>query len=88
MPLIHKTEDFLHEEATSSNFDDKKDPHRDSVFEIDTTEKSFWGRVKILCLNDCFVLLVAAGFFRFFGGYSLGFLYAGFFEDRYPHYTN
>ena len=29
-----------------------------------------------------------AGFFRFFGGYSLGFLTAEFFENRFPEYTN
>ena len=29
-----------------------------------------------------------AGFFRFFGGYSLGFLTAEFFEHRFPDYTN
>ena len=31
--------------------------------------------------------LVLAGALRFFGGYSLGFLSGGFFEDRYPDYT-
>lgn len=31
--------------------------------------------------------LVLAGGLRFFGGYSLGFLSGGFFEDRYPDYT-
>ena len=30
--------------------------------------------------------LVLAGALRFFGGYSLGFLSAKFFEDRYPDY--
>lgn len=60
---------------------------RDSVFEVDTTVTSFWGRIKILCSNSCFLYLVAAGFCRFFGGYSLGFLSGPFFEKRYPDYT-
>ena len=61
---------------------------RDSVFEIDTTVTSFWGRIKILASNTCFLYLTAAGALRFFGGYSLGFLSGSFFEDRYPDYTN
>jgi hypothetical protein len=32
--------------------------------------------------------LVIAGFFRFFGGYALGFLSATFYENRYPDNTN
>ena len=49
---------------------------------------SFCGRVKVLYKNSCFVYLVLAGFFRFFGGYSLGFLSGGFFEERFPEYTS
>ena len=49
---------------------------------------SFWGRVRILTSNTCFMYLVAAGTMRFFGGYSLGFLSGPFFEKRYPDYTN
>jgi len=41
----------------------------------------------VLFKNKCFVYLVAAGFCRFFGGYSLGFLSGGFYEERYPEYT-
>lgn len=49
---------------------------------------NFWGRLKVLFTNDCFVYLVAAGALRFFGGYSLGFLSGGFFEDRYPDHVD
>lgn len=31
--------------------------------------------------------LLVASFFRFWGGYSLGFLWGPFFENRYPDYT-
>ena len=31
--------------------------------------------------------LMVASFFRFWGGYSLGFLWGPFFESRYPDYT-
>ena len=60
---------------------------RGSVFEADTTVTSFWGRIKILMSNSCFLYLTAAGALRFFGGYSLGFLSGPFFEERYPDYT-
>ena len=43
--------------------------------------------MRILFSNSCFLYLVAAGFCRFFGGYSLGFLSGPFFEKRYPDYT-
>lgn len=68
--------------------DEDGEVKRDSVFEIDTSVTSFWGRIRILCNNSCFLYLVAAGFCRFFGGYSLGFLSGPFFEKRYPDYTN
>ena len=61
---------------------------RDSVFEVDTNVTTFWGRMKILLNNSCFLYLILAGALRFFGGYSLGFLSGGFFEARYPDYTN
>lgn len=57
-----------------------------SVFEVEDP-KTFCQRLKILFSNSCFVYLVLAGALRFFGGYSLGFLSGGFFEDRYPDYT-
>jgi hypothetical protein len=41
----------------------------------------------ILFSNKCFVYLVVASFFRFFGGYSLGFLGATFFDHRYPNHV-
>ena len=59
---------------------------RSSVFEVEDP-KTFCQRLKILFSNSCFVYLVLAGALRFFGGYSLGFLSGGFFEDRYPDYT-
>ena len=61
---------------------------RDSVFDADKNITSFWGRMKVLWANECFLYLVAAGALRFFGGYSLGFLSANFFEKRYPDYIN
>ena len=60
-----------------------------SVFENDPVAVlTFWGRMKVLLSNTCFLYLVAAGALRFLGGYSLGFLSGSFFEDRYPDYTN
>jgi len=38
----------------------------------------------MLFSNMCFLYLTIASFFRFFGGYSLGFLSATFFIHRYP----
>ena len=69
-------DDFEHEEK------------RDSVFEVDPTVTSFWGRICILANNTCFLYLLAAGFCRFFGGYSLGFLSGPFFEKRFPDYKD
>lgn len=68
--------------------DDDESERRDSVFEVDTTVTSFWGRVRILGSNTCFLYLLAAGFCRFFGGYSLGFLSGPFFEKRFPDYAS
>ena len=47
---------------------------------------SFWTKMKTIFSNKCFCYLCAAGAFRFMGGYSLGFLSAKFFENRYPDY--
>jgi len=41
-------------------------------------------KLKVVLANKCFVYLCCAGAFRFAGGYSLGFLSASFFENRYP----
>jgi len=41
-------------------------------------------KVIMLFSNKCFVYLTIASFFRFFGGYSLGFLSATFFLHKYP----
>ena len=84
---MNKTDDAV----TAEDYQDEsgKDmDHRDSVFEIDASNVGFWYRMKVLFSNTCFLYLLAAGFFRFFGGYSLGFLWAGFFEERYPQYTD
>jgi sugar phosphate permease len=45
---------------------------------------SFSVKMKTIFSNKCFCYLCAAGAFRFAGGYSLGFLSAVFFENRYP----
>ena len=83
--MIKKTSrESLNEEDADPVEDYDDDVNRDSVFEIDTTVTSFWGRIRILCNNSCFMYLVAAGFFRFFGGYSLGFLSGSFYENRWP----
>jgi len=57
---------------------------RESVFSAEGNDMSFCGRLKVLMSNSCFVYLTLAGALRFFGGYSLGFLSGGFFEERYP----
>ena len=63
---------------------------KESLFNIDSdaSQLSFGQKCNILVTNWCFVTLMLAGFFRFFGGYSLGFLTAEFFEHRFPEYTN
>ena len=71
----------------SQNYDDV-DERRDSVFKIDETDMRFCSRIKVLLTNECFLYLIAAGFFRFFGGYSLGFLSGGFYEAKFPEYSN
>lgn len=45
-------------------------------------------KIKILFKNRCFFYLTIASFFRFFGGYSLGFLSATFFLHAYPDNKN
>jgi len=65
----------------------EEDGFRDSVYEVETKETTFWGRMKVLWQNTCFLYLLAAGALRFFGGYSLGFISGQFFEDRYPDYV-
>jgi hypothetical protein len=45
---------------------------------------SLWQKCLLLAKNKCFVYLTIASFFRFWGGYSLGFLSATFFIHRYP----
>ena len=82
---INKTADGVVLAAAEDDVDGER---RDSVFEVDLTVTSFWGRVCILCKNSCFLHLLAGGFFRFFGGYSLGFLSGPFFLDRFKDYEN
>lgn len=38
--------------------------------------------------DKCFVLLLLAATFRYFGGFSLGFWSATFFKNNYPNFTN
>ena len=63
---------------------------KESLFNLDSdaSQMSFCKKCHVLVTNWCFVTLMLAGFFRFFGGYSLGFLTAEFFENRFPDYTN
>lgn len=49
---------------------------------------SFWAKMKLLFTNKCYVFLLCASFFRFWGGYSLGFLGAKYFDNVYPDYQN
>mmetsp|Transcript_513 Transcript_513/g.302 ORF Transcript_513/g.302 Transcript_513/m.302 type:complete len:205 (-) Transcript_513:134-748(-) len=42
----------------------------------------------ILFSNRCYVYLVIASFFRFFGGYTLGFLGSKYFIGNYPNNTS
>lgn len=46
-----------------------------------------WSKIKILLLNKCFVYLCIAGFFRFMGGYALGFFVGSFFDGVFPDDT-
>lgn len=65
--------------------DEYDDDLRDSFFF--TEEKlSLWEKTKFLFKNKCYVYLVIASGFRFFGGYALGFLSATFFDNRYPEH--
>jgi len=43
--------------------------------------------MKFLFTNKCYVFLLCASFFRFWGGYSLGFLGSKYFNNVYPDYT-
>jgi hypothetical protein len=49
---------------------------------------TFMKKLNMLFTNKCFCYLCAAGALRFFGGYSLGFLSASFFENKYPDDNN
>ena len=57
---------------------------RVSTVFVDQPADSFCQKLKTVASNKCFCYLCAAGAFRFMGGYSLGFLSASFFENRYP----
>ena len=58
-----------------------------NLAETSAKPSSFCERLCILLHNSCFMILVLAGSLRFFGGYSLGFLSAKFYEDRFPEYS-
>ena len=55
----------------------------DALFKTEA-KISLWQKCLLLSKNKCFVYLTIASFFRFWGGYSLGFLSATFFIHRYP----
>lgn len=57
---------------------------RTSMIFSSNEEIDLWTKLKLLFMNKCFAYLTIASFFRFFGGYSLGFLSATFFLHRYP----
>lgn len=48
----------------------------------------FVPKMKMLFTNKCYVYLLCASFFRFWGGYSLGFLGSKYFEGVYPDNKN
>jgi MFS family permease len=49
--------------------------------QMDTKDK-----LKLLWSNKAYRLLVAAGFFRFMGGYSIGYWNKNYFQNVYPEY--
>ena len=53
---------------------------------MESDGKSLLVKMKLLATNSCFVYLIIAGFFRFWAGYSIGFLSSGFFEHRWPEH--
>jgi len=50
------------------------------VLFISDQQVTLYQKCVFLMKNKCFMYLTIASFFRFFGGYSLGFLSATFFE--------
>ena len=44
--------------ALAAAEDGMDDERRDSVFEVDLTVTSFWGRICILCKNSCILFLL------------------------------
>jgi hypothetical protein len=66
----------------------KNDSIRLSLFEQPEAKVGLWPKTKLLFVNKCYVLLVAASAFRFFGGYALGFGGATFWIHRYPDHVD
>jgi len=60
---------------------------RGSLYENNPELEKFWPKLKFLFTNKCYVYLLCASFFRFWGGYSLGFLGSKYFNNVYPDYT-
>lgn len=60
---------------------------RGSLYENNPELEKFWPKMKFLFTNKCYVYLLCASFFRFWGGYSLGFLGSKYFNNVYPDYT-
>lgn len=50
-------------------------------------QQTMIGKLKTIFAKPGFRYLCAAGAFRFMGGYSIGFLSASFFVNRYPDYV-
>lgn len=59
---------------------------RSTLNEQNADLDKFVPKMKMLFTNKCYVYLLCASFFRFWGGYSLGFLGANYFENVYPDY--
>jgi nitrate/nitrite transporter NarK len=62
--------------------------HFSEKVEIQTESLSFVEKLKTIFSDKGFNYLCAAGAFRFMGGYSIGFLSASFFVNRYPDHVS
>jgi len=59
-----------------------------SVYSVNYDGTNVFTKTKVLLTNPCFIFLLLAGFFRFWAGYSLGFLSGAFFLHRWPEYSD
>jgi len=53
-----------------------------------SVELTFGDKMKTIFTNKCYLYLLGAAFFRYLGGYSMGFWNATFFEGVYPSHTD